>query len=114
VADIVAGARAHPGAALVASGDAGLAGVLAAGLTSLRLAVLDVGRFDTGNDADFLDRLYIPGIRRAGDFQTAVEDASSVIVVHDAGEHFSVSGPRVIPEKLTPREIVSLMTQPRH
>ena len=31
----------------------------------------NVGGFDTSSDAQFLERVYIPGLRRAGDFQTA-------------------------------------------
>ena len=42
-----AAVRAHPGAALVASGDAALAGLLAAAITPLPVAVLDVGEFDS-------------------------------------------------------------------
>ena len=47
VADIVAALDAEPGAAIVASGDAALAALLAAAIVPPRLAVLDVGAFDT-------------------------------------------------------------------
>lgn len=109
VADIVAEARANPGAIFIASGDAALAGVLAAAVTPFRMSVLDVGTFDTGSDADFVERLYIPGLRRAGDLQTAASLAGDAIVIHNAGERFALSGAKVRREKLTPREIVALL-----
>ena len=63
--------RANPGAAIVADGDAALAALLASAVVPVPIAVLDVGRFDTSSDAAYLERLYIPGLRRAGDLQTA-------------------------------------------
>jgi dienelactone hydrolase len=81
VADIVAALRADPTAALVASGDAALAGLLAAAIVPGRTAILDVGTFDTSSDADFLQRLYIPGVRRAGDLTTAAALAGNGVTV---------------------------------
>ena len=52
VADIVAALGADPGAAIVATGDAALAALLASAVVTPRLAVLDVGAFDTSKDAD--------------------------------------------------------------
>jgi hypothetical protein len=122
VADIVTEARTHPGAALVASGEAALAGALAAAVVPLRLAILDVDGFDTNSDTAFLERLYIPGLRRAGDLQTAAEAATAQLIFHNAGQRFTVTGtgPRVIQSRLTPREIVAIVarrsrsTSPRH
>ena len=71
VADMAAAVRANAGAAIVADGDAALAALLASTVALVPVAVLDVGRFDTSNDAGYLERLYIPGLRRAGDLQTA-------------------------------------------
>ena len=71
VADIVKQSRLYPGAIFVAEGDAALAGLLAAAVEPFRLSVLDVGSFDTSRDESFVERLYIPGLRRAGDVQTA-------------------------------------------
>jgi hypothetical protein len=99
VADIVAAIHAHPDAAIVASGDAALAALLAAALVPGRAAVLDIGRFDTSSDQDFLDHLYVPGLRRAGDLGTAAELAGSQVVVHNAGER----------PRLSPRDIVALL-----
>jgi len=109
VADIVVEARAHPGSVLVAQGDAALAGLIASAVAPLRLAVLDVGTFDTGNDADFLAHLYIPGIRRAGDVQTAAAVAGDRIVVHNAADRFQLSAGKVERARLAPREIVALI-----
>jgi hypothetical protein len=108
VADIVMALRQHPGATLVAAGDAALAGLLAAAIEPAA-AILDVGGFDTSSDTEFVERVYIPGLRRAGDFQTAASMARGQIVVHHAGDRFKVSGVRVEPRKLTAAEIVQLL-----
>ena len=105
VADIVSSVRAHPDSVLIAKGDAALAGLFAAAVAPVRLAILDVGNFDTSSDAEFVERLYIPGLRRAGDVDTALRAAGNRAVVHNAGEKFAISGPGVSRTKLTPREI---------
>ena len=111
VADIVAAARAHPGAMLVAEGDAALSGLLAAAVAPIDLAVLDVGAFDPTNDADFVQRLFIPGLRRAGDLQTAASLAAGRLIVHNAGERFTLPGVKAGRAKLSAREIVALLKQ---
>jgi hypothetical protein len=108
-ADIVAALRAEPGAILVASGDAALAAALASAIEPPRLAILDVQGFDTSQDEDLLKHLYIPGLRRAGDVQTASELAQGRLVVHNAGAQFAASGARVQEARLAPAEIVSLV-----
>ncbi len=112
VADIVAAVRAHPGAAVVAEGDAALAAILAAAIVPIPLAVLDVA-FDTSSDAAFVEHLYIPGLRRAGDLQTAAAMTTGQIVVHDQGTSFIVKGVDSRAAKLTPADIVALVTKPR-
>jgi hypothetical protein len=112
VADIVMEMRAHPGAAIVASGDAALAALLAAAIEPGRTAILDVGAFDTSSDADFLARLYIPGLRRAGDLTTAARLAGGGIAIHNAGERFTLNGPEPVnvrQTKLSTHEIVALL-----
>jgi hypothetical protein len=109
VADIVAALRADPGAILVAAGDAALAGVLASAIEPPRLAILDVQGFDTGRDDGFLAHLYTPGLRRAGDVQTASEIAPGRLVIHNAGTQFAATGARVQRTRLTPAEIASLV-----
>ena len=71
VADLVEAVRQHPSAVVVADGDAALATVLAGAVSPIRRAVVDLGGFDESSDAAFLERLYIPGLRRAGDLRTA-------------------------------------------
>jgi hypothetical protein len=109
VADIVDALRASPDAALVAAGDTALAGLLALAVEPGRRAVLDVDDFDHRPDEDFVTRLYVPGLRRAGDVSTAAELAGDRIVIHNAGEHFNPDGTKVRREKLAPREIVELL-----
>ncbi len=111
VADIVAALRAAPGAMLVAAGDAALAGALASAVEPPRLASLDVGGFDTSRDEDYLARVYVPGLRRAGDLQTASEIAQGRLVIHNAGPQFAASGARVQQARLTPAGIVLLVKQ---
>lgn len=108
VSDIVAALRAFPSAVLVADGDAALPALLATSIVPVRLALVDVGGFDTSSDAQFLDRIYIPGLRRAGDFQTAAAMARGEVIVHHAGDAFRVTGIRVEREALTPRQIAAL------
>src|SRR5258708_4310074 len=108
VADIVAALRPFPSAVLVANGDAALPALLAAAVVPVRLAVVDVGGFDTSSDTQFLDRVYIPGLRRAGDFQTAAAMARGEVIVHQAGDSFRVAGIRVERQALTPRQVVAL------
>jgi hypothetical protein len=115
VADIVSALEADPGAAIVASGDDALAALLAAAVVTPRIAVLDVGAFDTSKDTDFVDRLYVPGLRRAGDLATAAAIAGSAVVIHGAGEQFVLPGVNVGMTKLTPKEIVARLRQaPRY
>jgi len=72
-------------------------------------AILDVGRFDLSSDAAFLDRLYIPGLRRAGDLRTAAAMAKGSLVVHNAGDRFSIEGQATQAGKLTPEQILQLL-----
>ena len=109
VADIVAAVRAHPNAALVADGDAALAAILASAVVPIRLAVLDVGGFDSSSDQAFIDRLYIPGLRRAGDLQTAAAMSTGEVVVHNGGTVFNVPALKPKAAKLTLAEIVAIV-----
>lgn len=70
---------------LVGQGDAGLWCALARALTTgVARLVADMNRFDRESDDDFLDRLYVPGIRRAGDIETAlVVSAPASAMIHN-------------------------------
>jgi hypothetical protein len=107
VADIVAALRASPSAVLVADGEFALPALLAAALVPVRRAIVDVDHFDTSNDQQFLNRIEIPGLRRAGDFRTAAYMAEGDLVVHDAGDRFDVPRIEIVKERLSPREIAA-------
>jgi hypothetical protein len=109
VADLVTALSNDPNAILIADGDAGLAGLLAVAVVPVKRAILDVGRFDLSSDAAFLDRLYIPGLRRAGDLRTAAAMAQGSLVLHNAGDRFSLEGQVTHSEKLTPDQILQLL-----
>jgi hypothetical protein len=109
VADVVAAVRAHPDAAIVADGDAALAVILAGAVVPIQLAVLDVAGFHSSSDQAFVDHLYIPGLRRAGDLQTAAAMATGEIVVHNASGTFTVPALKPRAAKLTSAEIVAIV-----
>ena len=109
VADIVRTLGDNPGALLVAGGDLGPAAVLAAAIVPVARAVIDVAQFDNRSDQAFVDRLYIPGLRRAGDFQTAIRMAAGAIVLHNAGGQFHLEDGSVLSEKLTAAAIVDML-----
>jgi X-Pro dipeptidyl-peptidase-like protein len=107
VADIANALRDVPRAILIADGDAALPALLAQAAFPAERVIVDVGGFDPESDAAFLERLYLPGLRRAGDLHTALRGASDV-TVHGAGPSFRVAGPRVESRKLTAAELVAL------
>jgi len=107
--DIIAAARANPAAALVASGDIALAAAIALPFMPIRAAVLEVDGFDTTRDDDFLNHLYVPGVRRAGDFATAAAATQASIVFHNAGVTFKAGRATVKQRKLTPSEILDIL-----
>jgi len=108
VADIVQAARSNPGAAIVADGDVALAAILAASAAAVPVAILDVGNFDTSSDAAYLERLYVPGLRRAGDLRTAAAIARGKLLIHNAGDRFDI-GVAAQPAALTPADIVKAL-----
>jgi hypothetical protein len=109
VADIVDALRAIPDGVLIAAGDAALAGLFALSMETERRAILDIGEFDTASDAEFVKRLYMPGLRRAGDLSTAGALVGDRAVIHNAGARFNIDGAPVSRPKLTAREIVALL-----
>lgn len=113
VADLVTTLRANPGAALVAVGDEALAGALASAIAAPSTAILDVTGFDTSRDADYLARLYMPGLRRAGDLQTASEMAPGRLHVFGAGATFAASGATVRQGSLDPADVTALLRAAR-
>jgi len=75
---------------IVAQGRAGLWALLARGLAPrIDRMVIDAAQFDSTNDEEFLKYLPIPGIRRAGDFRTAVAIAPlTPLYIHNTGDKF--------------------------
>ncbi|MGH9848532.1 MAG: alpha/beta hydrolase family protein [Blastocatellia bacterium] len=82
----------HPGARLsvVGAGQAGLWALLARGLApAIDRMIVDAAEFDSASDETFVKSLPIPGIRRAGDFATAVTIAPlNPLLIHNTGNKF--------------------------
>src|SRR5206468_6566003 len=108
VADVALALAAAPEAILIADGEAGLPALLALAAAPAARAIVEAGEFDNASDQAFLERLYIPGLRRAGDLQTAVSMSKGPIVIHGAGPRFKLEGPRIEARRLAVREIVEL------
>jgi len=75
---------------LVGLGKAGLWSLLARGLSpDLQATAADVEGFESENDRAYLKDLYIPLLRRAGDFKVALTlPISSKLLIHHTGEGF--------------------------
>ena len=111
VADIVAALRASPSAVLVADGEAGLPALLAAAMVPVRIAIVGAQGFDAGDDRQFLERLYIPGVRRAGDFATAAAMMRGETIIHDGRGRFTAGALRVERDALSARRIAALASR---
>lgn len=107
VADIVRALDANPGAMLVADREWALPALLALAVVSVSRAVIDVAQFDHSSDDAFVERLYIPGIRRAGDLRTAISMATGTVVIHNTGGRLTLEGARIEPRQLSAEEIVA-------
>jgi dienelactone hydrolase len=75
---------------VVAQGQAGLCALLARGLApKIDKMIIDAAQFDSSSDEEFTKFLPIPGIRRAGDFTTAVTIAPlTSLFIHNTGNKF--------------------------
>lgn len=78
---------------LVGLEKAGLWCLLAAALMpSINRVVADAAQFDTRKDENFVNDLYVPSLRRAGDFRTAcVLAIPTMLFIHNTGGKFSCS-----------------------
>jgi len=105
--------------------EGGLYTLLARGFaTGIDQMVIDATQFNNNNDDEFLKRLAIPGLRRAGDFTTAVAIAPlTPLLIHNTGKQFQsqnisecfsgrnlAENLRVKEEKLTDTAIVEWVT----
>lgn len=75
---------------LVGVGKAGLWCLLARSLASEpHRALVDVSRFSSEEDRAYLEHLYVPVLRRAGDFKTAAMlGPATRLLIHNTGESF--------------------------
>ncbi len=93
--------------------EAGLYAILANAIApSADKIIADAAQFDLNDDNDFLKRMAIPGIRRAGDFRTAIALAApSALTIHNAGTKFKVEGSAVSirAEKMSELAIAELL-----
>ena len=73
--------------------EAGLYALLARSyVTGVDQMVVDAAQFDNNNDDEFLKRLAIPGLRRAGDFTTAVAVSPlTPLLIHNTGNRFQTA-----------------------
>jgi acetyl xylan esterase AXE1 len=76
---------------VIGLGEAGLWALLARGLAPvIDKMVIDAAEFDSSSDEAFIKSVAIPGIRRAGDFTTAVTIAPlTPLLVHNTGNKFN-------------------------
>ncbi len=110
---------------LVGFEKAGLWCLLARALApELHSTAADVSQFNSQNDQAYLDTLYIPIIRRAGDFRTALTLApTSRLLIHNTGSQFETewvgnaykisnaeAALRIKSEKVPPSELLSWLT----
>lgn len=82
---------------IIGVGDAGLWCLLARALArtsaGLNRIAVDAARFDSTSDQEFLDRLFCPHLRAAGDFVTAAAlIAPSPLLIHNSGRRFATDG----------------------
>ena len=75
---------------LAGVGKGGLWCLLARALApQLHRTLVDVSRFSSEEDQAYLEHLYVPVLRRAGDFKTASMLAPATrLLIHNAGESF--------------------------
>lgn len=75
---------------LVGGGDAGLWCLLAAPLAKdLKSIAIDAGSFNNKEDSAYLERFFVPGLRRAGDFRAAQAIlAPTPLMIHNTGGVF--------------------------
>ncbi|MEO6725420.1 MAG: hypothetical protein ABIP14_08965 [Blastocatellia bacterium] len=85
--------RNEKGLSVVALDKAGVLALLARGLApQLDRMLIDASQLDVSSDEEFLKWLPIPGIRRAGDFVTAVAIAPlTPLRVHNTGDKFQTA-----------------------
>ena len=81
---------------LIGIGEAGLWCLLARAVAPVSIRVVaDAAQFPIAEDARYVDRLFIPGLRKAGDLRSALALAApSPTLIHNAGGVFRAAGCR--------------------
>lgn len=104
----------NPRVTLIGQGEAGLWTLLARGLAPrIGRTVVDVAQLDSASDEALLQYLPIPGLRRAGDFVTAVTLAPlSPLVIHNSGGKFQTDVLAAVYRRLGRAEDFRSHTQP--
>ncbi|MBE7558135.1 acetylxylan esterase [bacterium] len=76
---------------LVGRGEGGLWVLLAQGLAGVTgSTIADAAQFDASSDPAFIERLFVPGLRRVGDFTTAAALAvPGRLFIHNTGDAFA-------------------------
>lgn len=115
------------GVSMVGTGRAGLWCLLARPFApKVKLTIADVAAFDSSNDESFVKALYVPCLRRAGDFKTAIAmNAPDSLVIHNtqgsfdttwAEDTYKAAGAsnalRVRRDRLSEKEIARVLTTP--
>jgi len=97
---------------LVGLDDAGLWCLLARPFTPfVKKTAADAAQFNAASDDTFVKKLYVPVLRRAGDFRAAVAlIGSAPLLIHNAGEAFK-PGVETRREKLGEDEIIAWLTK---
>ena len=112
---------------LAGVGKGGLWCLLARALApQLHRTLVDVSRFSSEEDQAYLEHLYVPVLRRAGDFKTAsmLAPATRRLLIHNTGESFDTGWFRqayelagktdlleIEPAKLSREQVLSWLTQ---
>jgi hypothetical protein len=73
--------------------------------------IVDVDGFNPSSDAAYLERLYIPGLRRAGDFRTAGRMFRGEVIVHDGRDGFITQRAKISATELTPRQVADMASR---
>ena len=89
-----------------------LAAILAAAVVPISTVIADVSGFDPKSDADYLKHLYVPGLRRAGGLDTAASASAAAIVVHGAGDRFTLKNARVVRDRLDAPAVAAALHAP--
>jgi len=95
---------------IVGLGDSGLTVLLSVGLSEyIESAAVDINGFDNTSDAEFVKKMNIPPLRRAGDLTTAAALAvPKKLVLFNAGDKFQIDNIAAIYKAVKAGEMLSI------